>query len=122
VTQDRFLKTSATKNAATKPSKIPPCRRPPMPAVGNDDSDSTPPAARPPSQMIFKAEVVKRVGFTYPTLWKWMREGKFPLSFDIGSKTAWLESEVEGWLASRPRSRLKAVNTKADDNGGPDHD
>jgi len=58
------------------------------------------------AKMLFKPEVIRRVGFTYPTLWKWMREGKFPLSFDVGSKTAWREIEIEAWLASRPRSNL----------------
>jgi predicted DNA-binding transcriptional regulator AlpA len=29
------------------------------------------------------------------------------LSFDIGTKTAWLESEIDDWLRNRPRSQFK---------------
>lgn len=101
--------THAARRPANKPRKTPPRRRAPMtPVVVSDSGDGDDePAPRPQSKMIFKPEVIKRVGFTYPTLWRWMREGKFPLSFDIGSKSAWLESEIDAWLASRPRSNLK---------------
>ena len=73
-----------------------------MPVVAPVDGDE--PANL---RIIFKREVVARVGFTYPTLWNWMREGTFPLSFDVGGKTAWRESEIDHWLATRPRSKLK---------------
>jgi predicted DNA-binding transcriptional regulator AlpA len=56
--------------------------------------------------MIFKAKAL-RVGFTYPTIWRWMRESKFTMSFDVGGKTAWIEREIDAWLAGRPRSNLK---------------
>jgi predicted DNA-binding transcriptional regulator AlpA len=96
--------THAARRPANKPRKTPPSRRAPMtPVVVSDSGDGDEPA-RP--VMIFKPEVIKRVGFTFPTLWKWMRDGKFPLSFDIGSKTAWREDEIDAWLASRPRSQL----------------
>ena len=32
-------------------------------------------------RFLSKTEVCDRVGKTYPTLWMWMREGKFPLAF-----------------------------------------
>jgi len=67
------------------------------------DADEAP----APLKLIFKAEVIKRVGFTYPSLWKWMKRGTFPLSFDVGGKTAWSESEIDAWIASRPRSKFK---------------
>jgi prophage regulatory protein len=61
----------------------------------------------PAPRLIFKAEVIKRTGFSYPSLWKWMRAGTFPMSFVVGNKTAWAEHEIDAWLASRPRSNLK---------------
>jgi predicted DNA-binding transcriptional regulator AlpA len=82
--------------------KLPPARAP-MPVVAPVvDSDM-------PTTLIFKKDVVARVGFSYPTLWNWMRDGIFPLSIDVGGKTAWRESEIDHWLATRPRSKLKGV-------------
>ena len=57
--------------------------------------------------LVATSRVIRRVGYSYPTLWRWMREGTFPMSFDVGSKTAWREDEIDAWLASRPRSNLK---------------
>jgi predicted DNA-binding transcriptional regulator AlpA len=58
-------------------------------------------------RLMFRAEVLELLGVTNPTLWAWMRSGFFPRSVDIGSKRAWIASEVESWLARLPRSRLK---------------
>ena len=97
---------------STTPKHKPPNRQrraAPMPDVvsGPDDAGHGDQSPAPRPKYIFKPEVLKLVGYTFPTLWLWMREGKFPLSFVIGSKTAWLESEIDAWLASRPRSQLK---------------
>jgi prophage regulatory protein len=94
----------------SKPRKTPPRQHAPMHRVayadagGDGDNPADPPA---PIKYVFKAEVLRRVGYTFPTVWRWMREGTFPMSFDVGSRTAWLETEIEAWLASRPRSNLK---------------
>jgi predicted DNA-binding transcriptional regulator AlpA len=64
-------------------------------------------------QLLSKAEVLKRVGVSYPTLWNWMRQGKFPRSRvlgELGSKTArvvWFEDEIELWIAGLPLQTLK---------------
>lgn len=58
-------------------------------------------------RLISKPEVLDRVGVTYPTLWSWMREGRFPRSRELGGKAAWIESEVEAWIAALPVRRLK---------------
>jgi predicted DNA-binding transcriptional regulator AlpA len=92
----------------SKARKTPPRQHAPMHRVAYVDAgDNLDPPASRPTQYIFKAEVLRRVGYTYPSIWRWMREGTFPLSFDVGSKTAWREDEVEAWLANRPRSNLK---------------
>jgi predicted DNA-binding transcriptional regulator AlpA len=62
-------------------------------------------------RLISRAEVLKILGVTNPTLWAWMRSGFFPRSVDIGGKTAFVASEVESWLANLPRSRLKGDDT-----------
>lgn len=60
-----------------------------------------------PARLISKPEVLERVGVTYPTIWAWMRQGKFPRSRELGGKIAWIESEVNEWIANRPVRRLK---------------
>ena len=54
------------------------------------------------ARIVSKPEVLDRVGVTYPTIWLWMREGKFPRSRELGGKSCWLESEIEDWILSRP--------------------
>jgi len=65
--------------------------------------------ARPESRprLLSKREVLARVGLTYVTLWKWMRSGKFPRAREVGGKIAWLESEINTWIANLPVKRLK---------------
>ena len=56
-----------------------------------------------------KKQMLARVGASYPSIWQWMREGKFPRSRELGGKAAWLESEIEQWIVNRPIRRLKAI-------------
>ena len=59
-------------------------------------------------RLISKPEVLDRVGVTYPTIWTWMRNGKFPRSRELGGgKAAWVESEVDAWIKNRPIIPLK---------------
>lgn len=62
-----------------------------------------------PSRFVFKPDVLERTGVTYVSIWKWMRDGRFPLSREVGGKVAWLESEIDTWIASRPVRRYKAM-------------
>jgi prophage regulatory protein len=44
-------------------------------------------------------ELRKRVPLGRTTIWKMMREGRFPQSRRIGKMaTAWLEHEIEDWI------------------------
>jgi predicted DNA-binding transcriptional regulator AlpA len=58
-------------------------------------------------RLMSKLEVCDVVGVSFPTLWQWMRDGKFPRSRELGGKTCWLASEVEQWIIDRPVRRLK---------------
>jgi predicted DNA-binding transcriptional regulator AlpA len=61
-------------------------------------------------RLLDKHEVCAIVGVTFPCLWQWMRDGKFPRGRAVGgnsSKTMWLSSEVEAWMAALPVRRLK---------------
>ena len=70
------------------------------------------------ARLISKPEVLDRVGVTYPTLWLWMRRGSFPRSRALGGKgpagkVAWIESEVEAWIAALPVRRLRGDGESA---------
>jgi prophage regulatory protein len=65
-------------------------------------------AVRPGARLLSKGEMLDKVGVTYPTVWKLMREGAFPRAVVIGGgKNAWLEHEVDEFIAKLPRRRLK---------------
>ncbi len=64
-------------------------------------------ARAPPVRLISKAEVLAITGMTFPTIWAWMRAGKFPRSRIVGGKSMWLSTEVEKWLAGLPVRPLK---------------
>lgn len=75
------------------------------PAAGAEKAAAAP--AAKPSRFLCKAEVLDRVGVSNPTIWQWQRDGKFPRSRELGGRAAWLESEIEEWILSRPVRRLK---------------
>jgi predicted DNA-binding transcriptional regulator AlpA len=81
------------------PKKIPPA--PPAAIVA---ALTTPVEQR---RLIGKAEVVRRLGVSYPTIWLWMRNGTFPRARKLGGKTCWLESDIEQWIDEMPVVALK---------------
>lgn len=68
-------------------------------------------AARPPPggelRLLSKAEVIERVGRTFPTIWLWMQQGKFPRARDLGGRPVWLENEINDWIAALPIRKFK---------------
>ena len=79
---------------------------PRLPAV----AAPTPPAVPASKKFIFKPELLVRVPVSYPTIWKWMCEGKFPAAVEVGERAAWLESDIDAWMSSRP---AKSYNKSA---------
>ena len=50
-------------------------------------------------------EVQARTGLSRTTIYRKMREGSFPEPLKIGARAVgWPESEIEVWLAARPRA------------------
>ena len=45
--------------------------------------------ATAPSRFIGKPEMLDRVAASYPTVWQWMRDGKFPRSREL--EPFWIE-------------------------------
>jgi predicted DNA-binding transcriptional regulator AlpA len=82
--------------------------------------DTTAPAdvvVRPGARLLSKGEVLDKIGLTYPSIWKLMREGAFPRAVVIGGgKNFWLEHEIDEYIAKLPRRRLKGQ-----DDGVPYH-
>jgi predicted DNA-binding transcriptional regulator AlpA len=66
---------------------------------------------RAADRLLSKSEICALTGFSYPVIWGWMRQGRFPRSRVIGSggssKSVWLSSEIDAWMANLPVRRLK---------------
>jgi predicted DNA-binding transcriptional regulator AlpA len=58
-------------------------------------------------RLLDKSQICKIANVTYPTVWAWMRQGKFPRARVVGGKSMWLTSEVDAWLAKLPVRPLK---------------
>ena len=60
-----------------------------------------------------RAEVIAKVGVTFPTLWSWMRQGRFPLSREIGDhRVGWLKQEIDDWILGRPPKQYKPTKRR----------
>jgi predicted DNA-binding transcriptional regulator AlpA len=59
------------------------------------------------ARLLSKGDVLDKVGLSYVSVWKLMREGAFPRSVVVGGKVFWLEHEVDEFIAKLPRRRLK---------------
>jgi prophage regulatory protein len=50
-------------------------------------------------------EVMRRTGYSRPSLYRLAEEGKFPQWLDLGAKTVFVESEVEAYMAEKLAER-----------------
>jgi predicted DNA-binding transcriptional regulator AlpA len=64
-------------------------------------------ARGPPVRLLNKHEVLVISGASFPTIWTWMREGRFPRSRIVGGRSMWLSTDIEMWLATLPIRPLK---------------
>jgi prophage regulatory protein len=63
------------------------------------------PPAFEPGELITLDEVTKWLGAGETTIYRWMKEGTFPLSLMLGSKMRrWRRVDIEAWLASLNRN------------------
>lgn len=57
--------------------------------------------------LLSRHEVVKMVSISYPTIWRKMCAGTFPLPRRMGtadnSPVRWVSSEVEAWIEALPK-------------------
>ena len=68
-------------------------------------------AAPGPRKLIRKKRVLELIPVSFPTLWEWMRQGKFPLPVALGdapnAPKAWYEDEVIAKQESLQRVEYK---------------
>ena len=56
-------------------------------------------------RLLHRAEVEERTGLARTTLYRKMRKGSFPIPVKVGARAVrWPASEIEEWLAGRPRA------------------
>lgn len=66
------------------------------------------------SRIIRKPELIRMLGVSDPSIYRWERAGKFPKRIRLGgSACGWLASEVELWLAMKASERDGAAPQKA---------
>ena len=62
--------------------------------------------ASKPNRLITKRELCKMVPYTPQHILRLEKEGKFPHRVQVGpNRVAWLEAEVEAWVAARVAER-----------------
>ena len=62
-------------------------------------------------RLLTRAEVSRRTGATRSSIYRWMRENRFPLPLRVGQGTVrWSEREIEAWVASLPRSHGDGIH------------
>ena len=60
-------------------------------------------------RLLHRAEVEERTGLARTTIYRKMREGSFPEPIQVGARAVrWPASEIDAWLASRPRATGEA--------------
>jgi prophage regulatory protein len=53
--------------------------------------------------------VLAAVGLKKSTVYKWIREGRFPAPVRLGENSVgWREADIEAWLAARESTRTEA--------------
>ena len=56
------------------------------------------------------AEVRARIPYSRSTIYQLIADGKFPKPFSLGARAvAWLESDIDSWIASRVEKRGDGV-------------
>ena len=61
-------------------------------------------------RLLRRKEVETRCGIARTTIYRLMRCGQFPEPLKVGPRAVrWLESEIETWLAERPRATGEAA-------------
>jgi predicted DNA-binding transcriptional regulator AlpA len=84
---------------------------------GRDQHDKTHVrgARAPPVRLLDKNDILAITNVTFPTIWAWMRAGKFPRSRVVGGKSMWLSDEIDAWLTELPVRVLKGDEARVEE-------
>jgi predicted DNA-binding transcriptional regulator AlpA len=80
--------------------------------VGAAASKEASPDAQP--KLLSKAQVYKKVPRSFPTIWKWMIEGRFPAARDVCGRPMWIESEVNSWIENLPLRQYQSLEQQTE--------
>lgn len=73
------------------------------------DLEETQQAARPEAHELSSvAEICERLRCNRITVWRMVRDRKFPKPIHIGSRTFWPTADVDAWLAEKMAARNAA--------------
>ena len=62
------------------------------------------------SKVLRKGETAAKVGLSYPTIWRQMQRGEFPMPVQLSdNRVGWLESEIDDWISRRVDARDAGV-------------
>ena len=64
-------------------------------------------------RLLGKPEVIAIANASFPTIWEWMRAGKFPRARIVGGRSMWRSDDIDKWLAELPVRALKGDPSKA---------
>lgn len=57
-------------------------------------------------QLVSINEILKAIGVSRATIYRWVADGTFPSSIDVSEgRVAWYEHEIKEWIKSRPRTQ-----------------
>lgn len=59
------------------------------------------------SRLIGKAELVRLIGRSYPTLWLWQQRGILPRARSLRGRPVWLLGDIRHWISNLPVQRIK---------------
>ena len=62
---------------------------------------------RPTRRRLKIAGIEERLGVHRQTIWRWTKEGTFPLPHFLGSERQWFEDEIEAWETRRMRQHTE---------------
>ncbi|MFM0321103.1 helix-turn-helix transcriptional regulator [Caballeronia glebae] len=63
-----------------------------------------------PARFLRLGQVKDRTGLSRSTIYQFIKDGKFPPSLSIGARAvAWLESDVDRWIADRVQASFKCA-------------
>lgn len=62
-------------------------------------------------KLLRMGDLKSEYGLKPASVYRWISEGSFPDPVNIGSNSvAWFREEIEAWLRSRPRAKIKRIS------------